>query len=129
MSDPDQNRKLDAFARVAQWYFANPPATWCLARHPSGWCVTAADGTFVSAHRTKRDAAANLTDGPCAKAHYATLDWYLGYSNDACLRPPTAAERQAVAGVLSSIALPRRSERWNSDQTAGVVNDHMTQYN
>jgi hypothetical protein len=107
MSEPADNWTLDAFTRVAAWYFANPPTTWCIAHCPSGWYVTAADGTYISSHRTKRDAAANLTDGPCAAAHYATLNWYLGYSDDAHLRPLTGAEREAVAKVLSSIALPR----------------------
>ena len=102
MSQPAENWRLDAFARVAAWHFANPPATWRIARCPSGWgwCVTAPDGTYISSYRSKRDAAANRTDGPDAKAHYATLDWYLGYSCDP--RPLTDAEREAVAQVVSS---------------------------
>jgi hypothetical protein len=100
MSQPAENWTLDAFIRVAAWYFANPPATWRIARYPSGWHITAADGTYISSHRTKRDAAANLTDGPSARAHYATIDWYLGYPGDAHRRPLTAAEREAVAEVL-----------------------------
>jgi hypothetical protein len=104
MSPSAENSKLDAFATVAAWYFANPPATWCIARRPSGWVVTAADGTFISKHATIREAAANLTDGPCARDHYDTLDWYLGYSHDPDARPLTKAERDVVAQVLSQIA-------------------------
>ncbi len=104
MSELAENPTLDAFTRVATWYFVNPPATWCIVRHRSGWRVTAADGTYISSHRTKRDAAANLTDGPCAAAHYAVLDWYLGYYDDAHPRPLRGAEREAVAQVLASIA-------------------------
>jgi hypothetical protein len=100
MTQPAENWTLDAFTRVAAWYFANPPGTWRIARYPSGWCVTAADGTYISSHRTKRDAAANLTDGPCATAHYTTLDWYLGFSCGARRRPLTTAEQEAVAEVL-----------------------------
>ncbi|MGH3557205.1 MAG: hypothetical protein ACRDTK_06885 [Mycobacterium sp.] len=100
------NSTLDAFTRVAAWYFANPPTTWCITRHPCGWWVTAADGTYISWHRTKRDAGANLTDGPDAHEHYATLDWLLGYSPDPQLRPLTAAEHAAVDRVLSSRAPP-----------------------
>jgi hypothetical protein len=114
MSEPAENPTLDAFTRVAAWYFANPPTTWCVARYPSGWYLMAADGTFISSHGTKRDAVANLTDGSCAAAHYATLNWYLGYPGGAHLRPLTDAEREAVAKVLSSIAvatLIRRFER------------------
>ncbi|ORW09576.1 hypothetical protein [Mycobacterium kyorinense] len=99
MSQPI-NATLDGFIRVAAWYFANPPATWCIARHPAGWCVTAADGTYISSHRSRRDAVANLTDGPYARAHYATLDWYLGYSIDPTMRPLTDAERAAVDEIL-----------------------------
>jgi hypothetical protein len=105
MTEPAENRTLDAFTSVAAWYFANPPTTWCITRYPSGWYVTASDGTYISCHRTKREAAANLTEGPCAAAHYATLNWYLGYSGDAHLRPLTRAEREAVAKALSSIAV------------------------
>jgi hypothetical protein len=105
MSEPAENRTLDAFTQVAAWYFANPPTTWCIARCPSGWYVLAADGTYISSHSTKRDAAANVIDGPCAAAHYATLDWYLGYSSGAHLRQLTDAEREAVAKVLSCIAV------------------------
>jgi hypothetical protein len=100
MSQPAENWTLDAFTKVAAWYFANPPATWRIARYPSGWCITAADGTYISAHRTKCDAAANLTDGPCARAHYATMDWYLGYPCDARRRPLTAPEREAISELL-----------------------------
>ena len=100
MSQPAENGTLDSFTRVAEWYFENPPATWCIARDPLGWHVNAADGTYISSHQTKRDAVANLTEGPCAEAHYATLDWYLGYAGDAHLRPPTGAEREAVVQVL-----------------------------
>lgn len=100
MSRLAENGTLDSFIRVAQWYFENPPATWCIAHDPLGWHVTAADGTYISSHHTKRDAAANLTEGPCAEAHYATLDWYLGYAGDAHLRPLTSAERKAVVQVF-----------------------------
>ena len=105
MSEPSEKPTLDAFTQVAAWYFANPPSTWCIARHPLGWSVTAVDGTFISSHRTKSDAVANLTDGPCARAHSAILNWYLGYSGDTHQRPLTGAERKAVAKVLSSIAV------------------------
>ena len=105
MSEPPGNSALDAFTYVAEWYFANPPSTWCIARYPSGWCITAADGTYISSHRTKNDAAANLTDGPFARAHYATMNWYLGYSGDAHQRPLAGAEREAVAKAVSSIAV------------------------
>lgn len=103
MSQLAENPTLESFTRVAAWYFENPPTTWCIARHPSGWNVTAADGTYISSHRTKRDAVASLAAGPCAEAHYATLDWYLGYSDDAHLRPLTSAERDAVAQILGII--------------------------
>jgi hypothetical protein len=53
----------------------------------------AADGIYLSSHRIKRDAAASPTDGPCAAAHYATLNCYFGYPGDAHLRPLTDAER------------------------------------
>jgi hypothetical protein len=99
-SQPTENWTLDAFTRVAAWYFANPPATWRIARYPSDWHIIAADGTYISSHRTKRDAAANLADGPCARAHYATMDWYLGYPCDGHRRPLTGAQREAVAEVL-----------------------------
>jgi hypothetical protein len=102
MKPPTGNYTLDAFTRVAAWYLANPPATWYVARHPSGWHVMARDGTYISAHRTRREATANLTDGPNARAHYATLDWYLGYSRGPRLRQLTDAEREAVAQLLSS---------------------------
>jgi hypothetical protein len=114
MSETAEKSTLDAFTRVAAWYFANPPSTWCIARFPSGWYVTAADGTYISSHRTKSDAAANLTDGPCARAHCATLDWYLGYPGDSHQRPLAGAEQEAVARALSSVAvatLIRRFER------------------
>lgn len=94
----------DAFTRVATWYFANPPSTWCVVRHPEGWLVTAADGTYISAHSTKRDAAANLTDGPDAARHYAMLDWYLGYSRDSGACPPTDAEREIVERIVSKLS-------------------------
>jgi hypothetical protein len=100
MSQPAENWTLDAFTRVATWYFANPPATWRIARYPSAWYVIAADGTYISSHRTKRDATTNLTDGPCARAHYATMDWYLGYCPDGRRRPLAADERRAVAELL-----------------------------
>ncbi len=105
-SQPARNPELDAFSRVASWYFANPPATWCIARRFSSWHVTARDGTYISSHPSRADAAANLTDGPCAAAHYATLDWYLGYSHDQ--RPLTAAERTAVELILSAGRSPGR---------------------
>lgn len=72
-----------------------------LARHPLGWLVIAADGTYISTHNTKQDAAANLTTGPRAAAHYAILDWYLGYSRDSGLPPLTDAERARVAQIVS----------------------------
>lgn len=106
MSERARNGSLDAFMRVAAWYFENPPASWCLSRRASGWLVTARDGTYISSHRTRRDAAAHLTAGPCARSHYATLDWYLGYGSE--LPPLTDAEREAVAQVLSSIDSLRR---------------------
>lgn len=111
MSHPVKNQPLDAFTRVAAWYFANPPDTWCITRRSSGWFITARDGTYISSHRSKSDAAANLTDGPCAMAHYAALDWYLGYRHDP--HPLTDAERKAVAQVLSSTTRrpPRRLAR------------------
>jgi hypothetical protein len=117
MSQQAKNPTLDSFTCVAAWYFTNPPATWSIARHSSGWHVTASDGTYISCHRSRRDAAANLTDGPCARDHYATLDWYLGYSCDPRLPPLTDADRDAVAQILSSIAVETsRSEGLNSDE-------------
>jgi hypothetical protein len=105
MSEPAENSTFDAFTEVAAWYFANDPSSWCIARYPSGWCVTAADGTYISSHRTRSDAAASLRDGPCAKAHYATMNWYLGYPGGAHRRPLTPIERKAVAKALSSVAV------------------------
>lgn len=102
MSQPAKNSTLDAFIQVAAWYFANPPATWCIARSPSNWRIIAADGTYISSHRTRCEAVANLTNGPCARVHYAILDWYLGYSHDPQLRPLTYAEREAIAQILST---------------------------
>ena len=98
------NSAPDAFTCVAAWYFDNPPASWRIARHPSGWWIVAADGTYISWHPTKRDAAANLTDGSEAHAHYDTLDWLLGYSPDPRSRPLADAERAAIARILSSRA-------------------------
>ena len=100
MGQPAEKWTLDAFTRVASWYFANTPATWCVAHCPSGWYLTAADGTFISSHRTKRDAVANRTDGPCAQAHYAMLEWYLGFSRDPLLRPLTGDEHEAIVELL-----------------------------
>lgn len=114
MSLPAETRKLDAFTRVAAWYFANPPATWCLTRRSSSWEVTARDGTFISAHRCRRDAAANLTAGSCAQAHYAAMDWYLGYRPEP--RPLTDAEREAVAQVLSATNSPHRFHGSHRDE-------------
>jgi hypothetical protein len=113
MSQPAENRTLDSFIRVATWYFANPPSTWCIARRSSGWYVTAPDGTYISSHRSRREAAANLTEGPWATDHFATLDWYLGYSRDPHLPALTDDERKAVAQVLSSIgaATPIRGSK------------------
>ena len=100
MSQPAQQCRLDGFARVAAWYFDNPPATWRIARgSPGWWYITAPDGTYISSHRSRHDAAAHLTDGPYAQAHYATLDWYLGYSTDP--RPLTDAERAAIAHAVA----------------------------
>lgn len=112
MSEPAETSTIDAFTQVAEWYFANPPSTWCIARHPLGWCITARDGTYISSHPTKSDATANLTEGPCAEAHYAIVNWYLGYSSDAHRRPLTGAERQAVAKAVSSIAVATLIERF-----------------
>jgi len=75
MSESAENQRLDAFTRVAARYIANPPT----------------------------NAVASLTDGPRAAAHYAKLDWYLGYCRDA-FEPTTDAEREAVAKVLSCVA-------------------------
>ena len=104
MSEPAENSTLDAFTRVAAWYFANPPSTWCIVRNPIAWCVMAADSTYISSHPTKGDAV-DLTDGLCVRAHYAALNWYLGYSDDVHRRVLTGDEREAVAKVLSSIAV------------------------
>jgi hypothetical protein len=112
MSEPAEKSTIDAFTQVAEWYFANPPSTWYIARYPLGWCVTAGDGTHISSHATKSDAAANLTDGPCAEAHHATLNWYLGYCSDAQQRPLTSAEREAVARAVSCIAVATLIERF-----------------
>jgi hypothetical protein len=105
VSEVVEDSTLDGFTQVAAWYLANPPSSWYVARHPLGWTVTAADGTFISSHRTKSDAAADLADGPCAKAHWATLNWYLGHSSDPDQRPLTGVERRAIARALSSIAV------------------------
>ena len=105
---------MDAFARVAAWYFANPPATWRLTRRPLSWDVIARDGTYISSHRTRRDAAANLTAGPCAQAYYATVDWYLGYRREP--RPLADEERQVIVQVLSSTDSSHRFDGSNSDE-------------
>jgi hypothetical protein len=105
MSEPARNWTMDSFTQVAAWYFANPPSTWCITRHPLCWCITARDGTYISSHPTKGDAAANLTAGPCAEAHYAKLNWYLGYCSDVDQPPLSAAEREAVVRAVSSIAV------------------------
>jgi hypothetical protein len=116
MSQPADTGELDASTRVVSWYFANPPATWCLTRRSSSWVVTARDGTYISSHRSRRAAAANLTAGPCAQAHYATMDWYLGYRPER--RPLTDAEREAVAQVLSCTEPPRRFDGPIGDEAA-----------
>jgi hypothetical protein len=85
-------------SHVAAWYFDNPPTTWRIARRPSGWWIVAVDGTYISWHPTKRDAAANLTDGPEAHAHYDTLDWLLGYSPDPRSRPLADANARQSPG-------------------------------
>jgi hypothetical protein len=128
MSQPAETSRLDSFARVAGWYFKNPPATWSIARRSSGWHVIASDGTYISSHRSRREAAANLTEGRCARDHYATLDWYLDYSRDRRLAPLTDAERDAVAQILSSIAVETsRSEGLNSDEL--VAQTHQSTAN